>query len=180
MRRGSPITSSAIWYCLITRRKWSKSLRLLLRRRVGRPWAVISSSSLTARPIFREPKSNARMRRGWSTGCAVVKEFSIFDTAKVSCSESESYASTIGEMPEKLLDNVEPHRTRDGDADVDANAAGGLAPIPQVSINRSTVAELERRRILRAQATALLILAIAAVLTMLYVAKLILVIVLIS
>ena len=83
-------------------------------------------------------------------------------------------------MPEKLLDNIEPHRTREGDADVDANAAGGPAPIPQVSINRSTVAELERRRILRAQATALLILAIAAVLTMLYVAKLILVIVLIS
>jgi predicted PurR-regulated permease PerM len=83
-------------------------------------------------------------------------------------------------MPEKLLDNIEPHRTREGDADVDANEAGGPAPIPQVSIDRSTVAELERRRILRAQATALLILAIAAVLTMLYVAKLILVIVLIS
>jgi predicted PurR-regulated permease PerM len=83
-------------------------------------------------------------------------------------------------MPEELLDNVEPHRTREGDADVDANEASGPAPIPQVSIDRSTVAELERRRILRAQATALLILAIAAVLTMLYVAKLILVIVLIS
>jgi len=83
-------------------------------------------------------------------------------------------------MPEELLDNIEPHRTREGDADVDANEAGGPAPIPQVSIDRSTVAELERRRILRAQATALLILAIAAVLTMLYVAKLILVIVLIS
>ena len=69
-------------------------------------------------------------------------------------------------MPEKLLDNVEPHRTRDGDADVDANAAGGPAPIPQVSIDRSTVAELERRRILRAKATALLILEIAAVLNM--------------
>ena len=83
-------------------------------------------------------------------------------------------------MPEELLDNIEPHRTREDDADVDANEAGGPAPIPQVSIDRSTVAELERRRILRAQATALLILAIAAVLTMLYVAKLILVIVLIS
>jgi predicted PurR-regulated permease PerM len=83
-------------------------------------------------------------------------------------------------MPEKLLDNIEPHRTRDGDADVDANAAGGPAPIPQVSIDRSTIAERERRRLLRAQAAALLILAIAAVLTMLYVAKLILVIILIS
>ena len=44
----------------------------------------------------------------------------------------------------------------------------------------STVAELERRRILRLQASALLILAIAAVLTLLYVAKVILVVVLIS
>jgi predicted PurR-regulated permease PerM len=83
-------------------------------------------------------------------------------------------------MPEKLLDNVEPRRTRHGDPDAAANAAGGPAPIPQVSINRSTVAELERRRILRVQESAMLILAIAAVLTMLYVAKLILVIVLLS
>jgi predicted PurR-regulated permease PerM len=83
-------------------------------------------------------------------------------------------------MPEKLLDNVEPHRPRHGDTDMEANAAGGPAPIPQVSINRSTVAELERRRILRAQESAMVILAIAAVLTMLYFAKLILVIVLVS
>ncbi len=83
-------------------------------------------------------------------------------------------------MPEKLLDNVGPQGTQDGAPDVDANAAGGPAPTPQVSINRSTVAELERRRILRLQASALLILAIAAVLTMLYVAKLILVVVLVS
>ena len=83
-------------------------------------------------------------------------------------------------MPDQLLDNVEPQRTGDPGPDVDANAAGGPAPIPQVSINRSTVAELEHRRILHVQATALLILAIAAVLTMLYVAKLILVVVLVS
>ena len=49
-----------------------------------------------------------------------------------------------------------------------------------MSINRSTVAELERRRILRFQASALLILAGAAVLSLIYVAKLILVVVLIS
>ncbi len=83
-------------------------------------------------------------------------------------------------MAEKLLDNVEPHRASHGDPDVDANAAGGPAPIPQVSINRSTVAELERRRILRVQESALLILAIAAVLTMLYVGKLILTVILVA
>src|ERR1019366_4576752 len=158
----------------------SRSLRLLLRRKVGRPWAVTPSSSLTARPMLRAPKSNARMRRGCSTGCAVVKVFPIFDPAKITCSESEGCASTIGEMPDKLLDNAEPQRAQDPGPDVDANAVGGPPPIPQVSINRSTVAELERRRILRLQASALLILAIAAVLTMLYVGKLILVVVLVS
>ncbi len=83
-------------------------------------------------------------------------------------------------MAEELLDNVEPDRRRHGDPDMEAIAAGGAAPIPEVSINRSTVAELERRRILRVQASAMVILAIAAVLTMLYVGKLILVIVLVS
>ncbi len=83
-------------------------------------------------------------------------------------------------MPEEQLDNAEPQRAQDPSPDVDANAAGGPAPIPQVSINRSTVAELERRRILRLQASALLILAIAAVLTLLYVAKVILIVVLVS
>src|ERR1035437_523591 len=34
MRSGNPITNSAMWNCLITRRKWSRSLRLLLRRRL--------------------------------------------------------------------------------------------------------------------------------------------------
>jgi predicted PurR-regulated permease PerM len=83
-------------------------------------------------------------------------------------------------MSDKLLDNAEPQRAQDPGPDVDANAAGGPASIPQVSIDRSTVAEQERRRILRLQASALLILAIAAVLTLLYVAKVILVVVLIS
>ena len=86
----------------------------------------------------------------------------------------------MGEMAEKLLDNLESDPTQHGDPDADANAAGGPAPIPQVSINRSTVAELERRRILRVQAAAMLILAIAAVLTMLYVGKLILTVILVA
>ncbi len=83
-------------------------------------------------------------------------------------------------MSEKLLDDAEPYPTGERDADVDANAAGGPAPIPQVAISRSTVAELERRRIMRIQETALLILAAAAVLTMLYIGKLIIVVILVS
>src|ERR1035438_5165248 len=83
-------------------------------------------------------------------------------------------------MPDQLLDNADTQGTQEADPNLDANAAGGRAPIPQVSINRSTVAELDRHRILRAQESALLILAIGAVLTMLYVAKLILVVVLVS
>ena len=82
-------------------------------------------------------------------------------------------------MPDQLLDNPKPAR-KPRDPDVETNAAGGAAAIPQVSINRSTVAELERRRILHIQAAALVILASAAVLTLIYVAKLILVVVLIS
>jgi len=82
-------------------------------------------------------------------------------------------------MPDKLLDNPKPsHKPRDADAE--ANAAGGPAPIPQVSINRSTVAELERRRLLHLQAAAQVILAAGAVLTLIYVGKLILVVILIS
>ena len=54
------------------------------------------------------------------------------------------FASTIGKMPEQLLDNPRP-MPEERDPDVEANAAGGPAPIPQVSINRSTVAELEGR-----------------------------------
>ena len=83
-------------------------------------------------------------------------------------------------MPDKLLDDLEPRQKHHEDSDVNTNAAGGLESIPAVAINRSTVAELERRRILRLQTSALLILAAAAVLTLIYVAKLILVVVLIS
>jgi predicted PurR-regulated permease PerM len=87
-------------------------------------------------------------------------------------------------MPDRLLDDPNPARVRRGpspeDSDAELNVAGGPAPVPQVSINRSTVAELERRRLLRQQAAALLILAGAAVLTLIYVGKFILVVVLIS
>ncbi len=82
-------------------------------------------------------------------------------------------------MPEQLLDNPEP-MPREPDPDVEANAAGGATPIPQVSINRSTVAELERRRMVHLQTAALLILASAAVLSLIYVAKLLLVVILVS
>jgi predicted PurR-regulated permease PerM len=82
-------------------------------------------------------------------------------------------------MPDQLLDNPKPAR-KQRDPDVETNAAGGPAPIPQVSINRSTVAELERRRLLHMQAAAQVILAAGAVLTLIYVGKLILVVVLIS
>ena len=82
-------------------------------------------------------------------------------------------------MPDQLLDNPKPLR-KPRDPDVETNAAGGAEAVPQVSINRSTVAELERRRILHIQAAALVILAAGAVLTLIYVAKLLLVVVLIS
>jgi len=77
-------------------------------------------------------------------------------------------------MPEQLLDNAKQHEP---DAELEANAGGA---IPQVSINRSTVAELERRRILQVQSAALVILASAATLTLIYVAKLLLAVILIS
>src|SRR5450755_3471305 len=82
-------------------------------------------------------------------------------------------------MPDQLVDNPKPAR-QESDPDVEANAAGGPAPVPQVTINRSSVAELERRRMVHLQTTALLILASAAVLSLIYLAKLILVVVLIS
>jgi predicted PurR-regulated permease PerM len=82
-------------------------------------------------------------------------------------------------MREQLLDNPEP-MPRPGDPDVEANAAGGQVPVQEVAINRSTVAELERRRMLRLQTASLIILASAAVLTLIYLSKLILTVVLIS
>ncbi len=83
-------------------------------------------------------------------------------------------------MPDRVLDNPTPARGQQDDPDVESNAAGGPAPVPQVSINRSTTAELERRRILHLQAYAMLILAVAGILTLVYVAKLILVVVLVA
>jgi predicted PurR-regulated permease PerM len=86
-------------------------------------------------------------------------------------------ASNIGEMPDQLLDNPAQGQP---DPDVEANAGGGPAPVPQVSINRSTVAELERRRLQHLQTAATVILASAAVLTLIYIGKLMLVVVLVS
>ncbi len=83
-------------------------------------------------------------------------------------------------MPDQLLDNPNPAH-QDIDPDLEANAAGeAAAAVPQVSINRSTAAELERRRMLHVQSAALVILASAAVLTLIYVGKLLLVVILVS
>jgi predicted PurR-regulated permease PerM len=79
-------------------------------------------------------------------------------------------------MPDQLLDNPNPAQVRD-ERDAELSAAGAA---PEVSINRSTVAELERRRLMRLQAAALLILAAGAVLTLVYFAKLILAVILIA
>jgi predicted PurR-regulated permease PerM len=80
-------------------------------------------------------------------------------------------------MPDQLLDNPNPARVRE---DSDAALMATSAPVPQASKNRSAAAEMDRRRMLRLQVTALLILAAAAVLTLMYTAKLILVVVLVS
>jgi predicted PurR-regulated permease PerM len=80
-------------------------------------------------------------------------------------------------MPDQLLDNPVHGQP---DPDLEANAGGGAAPVAQVSINRSTVAELERHRYIYLQTAAMVILASAAVLTLIYIGKLILVVVLIS
>src|SRR5215471_2723014 len=98
--------------------------------------------------------------------------------AKVSCRESYS-CEYYKPMPDRLLDDPKPARMP-RDPDVQANAGGGPEATPQVAINRSTVAELERRRILRLQAACLLVLASGAVLTLIYIGKLILVVILIS
>lgn len=81
-------------------------------------------------------------------------------------------------MPEDLIDKLNPSSA--ADPDVEANAAGGPVEIPQVSINRSTVAELERRRMVHMQTTSLLILATATVISLIYIAKLILVVIFVS
>ncbi len=81
-------------------------------------------------------------------------------------------------MPEETLDKLAPPLS--DDADIEQNAAGGPREIPQVSINRSTVAELERRRMVRMQTMSVMILAVAVVLCLVFVAKLILVVLLVS
>src|SRR5271166_284039 len=98
-------------------------------------------------------------------------------------------------MPDRLLDNPNPARARQDprsqqvqerdlsgapNPDTELNVAAGPATIPQASINRSTTANMEQRTLLRLQTSALLILAGAAVLTLIYVGKFILVVVLIS
>lgn len=81
-------------------------------------------------------------------------------------------------MPKDVVDKLAP--SFPGDPDVEQNAAGGPREIPQVSINRSTVAELERRRLVRMQTASVTILAVAVVLCLIFVAKLILVVLLVS
>jgi len=83
-------------------------------------------------------------------------------------------------MPDKLLDDLNPTGEREQDPDLASSAAGEPEPVPTMAIDRSTAAELERRRILRIQASALVILAAAMVLMLIYMAKLILVVILIS
>ncbi len=80
--------------------------------------------------------------------------------------------------PDTLPSEVTPSEPRD--PEIAENAAGGPAPIPEIVVNRSTVAELERRRMLHLQTVAMTILSVAALLTLIYVAKLILIVILIA
>lgn len=82
-------------------------------------------------------------------------------------------------MPEDAVDKLAPPLPDDA-ADIEQNTAGGPREVPQVSINRSTVAELERRRLVRMQTASVTILAVAVVLCLIFVAKLILVVLLVS
>ncbi len=83
-------------------------------------------------------------------------------------------------MPDQLLDNPKPARQPHGETGATPKPADEVGPPPQVSIDRSTPAELERRRLQHSQTAALLILATGAALTLVYLAKLILVVILIS
>ncbi|MGO9518086.1 MAG: AI-2E family transporter [Candidatus Korobacteraceae bacterium] len=84
-------------------------------------------------------------------------------------------------MPDQLLDNTNPAETReDREAEPNAAAKVGVAPVPPLSISPATAAEADHGLFLRVQASALLILAAGAVLSLIYFAKLILVVVLIS
>ncbi len=78
-------------------------------------------------------------------------------------------------LPGEIMPEAEPR-----DPEAAENAAGGPAPIPEIVVNRSTVAELERRRLLHLQTVAMIILSVAALLTLIWVAKLILVVTLIA
>jgi predicted PurR-regulated permease PerM len=82
--------------------------------------------------------------------------------------------------PDTLTGEPIPPPPKPRDSEVADNAAGGPAPLPEVVVNRSTVAELERRRMLHLQSVSMIILAIAALMTLIWVAKLILVVVLIA
>jgi predicted PurR-regulated permease PerM len=81
-------------------------------------------------------------------------------------------------MPEDAVDKLSPPLL--DDAEIEQNAAGGPRQVPQVSINRSTLVELESRRLRRMQTACLTIIAVAVVLCLIFVAKLILVVLLVS
>ncbi len=81
-------------------------------------------------------------------------------------------------MPEDVIEKLNPPLP--DDTDIEQNAAGGPRQVPQVSINRSTVAELEGRRLQRMQTVSVTILAVAVMLCLIFVAKLILVVLLVS
>src|SRR5271165_7019990 len=84
-------------------------------------------------------------------------------------------------MPDQLLDDTNPVETReDREAEPNAAASVGVAPVPPLSISPATAAEADHGLFLRVQASALLILAAGAVLSLIYFVKLILVVVLIS
>jgi predicted PurR-regulated permease PerM len=64
--------------------------------------------------------------------------------------------------------------------DFEPQAESGVPEIPQVAVDRSSAEELELRRMQRTQTTALFILAVAAALTLAYLAKMVLVVLLTS
>ncbi len=83
-------------------------------------------------------------------------------------------------MPDKLLDDLNPTGEREQDPDLATSDAGGPDPVPTMATDRPTDSALEHRRLLRIQASALVILAAAIVLMLIYTAKLILVVILVS
>jgi predicted PurR-regulated permease PerM len=96
-------------------------------------------------------------------------------------------------MSDRLLDNPNPAHApvdftpqtvhEEASSAVPApelNNFGGPAPVPHAPSNRSAVVDPEQHRILRLQTSALLILAAAAVLTLIYIGKFVLIVVLVS